>query len=190
MGATTNPLHAIRIRYSEYAPLQPEDFGNRSVVRALFEPVDRRKHAMLRAAGYSAAESFMAVFGHLFIATPEALALAADAYETTNTFTIELGEALATVDPALRDVLLTQNVEQFAALAKVAAADAEPLLKEYRPAQHLHPIESNFEEFDAVIAMRQKEIDDAANEDARNANWCAPQQRISESGATRPGDFE
>ncbi|MDN8008209.1 hypothetical protein QZN06_06505 [Burkholderia multivorans] len=190
MSKAKNPLHAIRIRYSEYAPLQPEDFGNRSVVRALFEPVDRRKHAMLRAAGYSAAESFMAVFGHLFIATPEALALAADAYETTNTFSNELGEALATVDPALRDVLLTQNVEQFAGPAKAAAADVEPLLKNYRPAQHLHPIEANFKEFDAVIAMRQKEIDDAAHEESLSANWGAQMQNISESGATRPGDFE
>lgn len=190
MATTKNPLHAIRIRYTEYAPLQPEDFGNRSVVRALFEPVDRRKHAMLRAAGYSAAESFMAVFGPRFIATPEALALAADAYETTNIFANELGEALATVDPALRDVLLDQNVEQFAALAKIAAADVDPLLKNYRPAQHLNPLEANFKEFDAVIAMRQKEIDDAAKDEALSANWCAPQQRISESGAARPGDFE
>ncbi|MBU9647836.1 hypothetical protein KTF21_03930 [Burkholderia multivorans] len=169
MSKAKNPLHAIRIRYSEYAPLQPEDFGNRSVVRALFEPVDRRKHAMLRAAGYSAAESFMAVFGPRFIATPEALALAADAYETTNTFSNELGEALATVDPALRDVLLTQNVEQFAALAKAAAADVDPLLKDYRPLSTSHPRESDFKALDEVIAMRQKEIDEAERKEARAA---------------------
>ncbi|KWE57498.1 hypothetical protein [Burkholderia sp. MSMB2157WGS] len=169
MRKAKNPLHAIRIRYTEYAPLQPEDFGNRQVVRALLDPVDRRKHAMLRAAGYSAAESFMAVFGHLFVATPEALVLAADAYETTNAYQYEVDQALATVDPALRDVLLTQNVEQFAALAKAAAADVEPLLKDYRPLSTSHPRESDFKALNEVIAERQAEIDASERKEKRAA---------------------
>ena len=171
---TKNPLHAIRIRHTEHAPLQPEDFGNKAVSRALFEPSDRRKHAMLRAAGYSAAESFMAAFGHLFVAAPEALALAADAYETTNTFRAEIDAALATVDPIIRDQMLDQRVAEFTALAAGAAADLEPLLKKYIPETHALPRESDFAAFDAIIAARQKEADAEARESSRSANWNSP----------------
>lgn len=166
---TKNPLHAIRIRHAEHAPIRPEDFGNKAVPRALFEPSDRRKHAMLRAAGYSAAESFMAAFGHLFIAAPEALALAADAYETTNTFGLELDAALATVDPVVRDKLLDQRVAEFTALAAGAAADLEPLLKKYIPETYVFARESDFEAFDAIIAARQKEVDVQEQKERRDA---------------------
>ncbi len=171
---TKNPLHAIRIRHTEHAPLQPEDFSNRAVSRALFEPSDRRKHAMLRAAGYSAAESFMAAFGHLFVAAPEALVLAADAYETTNTFRAEIDAALATVDPVIRDQMLDQRVAEFTALAAGAAADLEPLLKKYIPETHALTRESDFAAFDAIIAARQKEADAEARESSLSENWNSP----------------
>ncbi|WP_133662320.1 hypothetical protein [Paraburkholderia sp. BL10I2N1] len=105
----------------------------------------------------------MAAFGKGYIAHPDALALAADHYETTLTFKRELKEALETVDPQARDNELERHVEMYSAAANDAAMHLRVALNAYEPEEYRYSNDAHQTAFAAILELRKEEIEERAH---------------------------
>lgn len=172
---TTNQNHLLTIKLARVAAegnaiLYPQDFANKSLVKALLSASERRVYSGLRVYGLSKGEAFMAAFAQEFIASPDALMAAAEIFDATPLAQREIHEAFSAADPYTLQTEWKRQVDALSFAAHDAAMHLRVELANYEPSADKYATERDHMQLREILA---KNAATRADERGDGVDWSA-----------------